>query len=378
MTSLPVKIAENVSHAWYSQHGTGRIDIPVGVVAALTLIGQADPNGPDLAAQIAALDGPGLLELLQDIWDRQWIADPFLVEQARPLHDWLREDHGEQEIIGARAVARAALRHGLLRVTGWRDPGQRADEDVLGPVIMELRAKDARQGLGEFHTPAPVADSMADVLLGGGPRPPGARRHRVRSRGGVPVKVSGDAADQAAEDAAAANVAGIFMAAKDDPPKPGTSYYDPCVGSGGLLRAAAQYLRSIGCDPADMVWCGTDIDPIAAAAFAVNAMVWGLGPNVLVYCGNTLAEGDLPQQAAAKRRSVLEHHARVVGIARETAAWFAALAAVEALVGAISDEHPADGSAEQSGPGPELAAAGTPEPVRVVRMSEVPDSQRPP
>ncbi|WP_373298070.1 N-6 DNA methylase [Streptomyces abikoensis] len=58
-------------------------------------------------------------------------------------------------------------------------------------------------------------------------------------------------------------------------PRPGEHVHEPACGSGGLLRAAAQGMRERGLDPASVHWSGVDIDQIAAACTAVNAIVWG-------------------------------------------------------------------------------------------------------
>jgi hypothetical protein len=42
------------------------------------------------------------------------------------------------------------------------------------------------------------------------------------------------------------------------------------------------------CDPAAITWYANDIDPIAAACLAVNAQLWGLGPRVVIGCGDGL------------------------------------------------------------------------------------------
>ncbi|MFD8993457.1 N-6 DNA methylase [Streptomyces abikoensis] len=96
-------------------------------------------------------------------------------------------------------------------------------------------------------------------------------------------------------------------------PRPGEHVHEPACGSGGLLRAAAQGMRERGLDPASVHWSGVDIDQIAAACTAVNAIVWGLGPRVTVACADILARPDAVEQAAEEARTVIEHRDQLFG-----------------------------------------------------------------
>ncbi|MER6424549.1 N-6 DNA methylase [Streptomyces sp. NPDC001137] len=142
---------------------------------------------------------------------------------------------------------------------------------------MCLLSHGAWQGLGEYHIPAPVADAMADTL-------------------------------------AAGQVMDISLAI--NAPHGGEHIHDPCAGSGGLLRSATQHLRERGHDPADFQWSMVDIDPIAAACCAVNAMAWKLSPRVTVACADTLANPNAVADAMQEARAVFEHRDEVVGKAR--------------------------------------------------------------
>jgi hypothetical protein len=144
--------------------------------------------------------------------------------------------------------------------------------DVLGPVVTAFRPRGAYTALGQIHTPHDAADALARLT---------------------------------------------FM---PEVPPPGASFDDPAAGTGGLLRPAAQLLREAGRDPADYLWSMGDIDALSAACCATNAMIWGLGPHVLVFHGNSLAQGDGPRLAAERRASVLDHHAQLVDAARLMAA----------------------------------------------------------
>jgi hypothetical protein len=49
----------------------------------------------------------------------------------------------------------------------------------------------------------------------------------------------------------------------------------------------------------------TDLDQLSAAVAACCAILWNLGPQVLVWCGDTLSEGNGPDRAAAERAQLL-------------------------------------------------------------------------
>lgn len=202
--------------------------------------------------------------MLREIWGIRWWQEPFLIERARPLHDWLNEEEPDADLAyAAHKVAHAAIKSGLLDVTGHKDPGRRSDTDVLSRLIMDMRSKAKRLADGEFHTPDPVCDLLASVLLGG------------------------------------------------TPVAPGMSLHDPAAGSGGMLRAAANHIRDRGQNPADLHWYANDIDELAVACCAVNSMVWGLGPNVVVAKADSLAEPDWPTRARAERAAIIAHRNRV-------------------------------------------------------------------
>lgn len=54
--SHAVRIAEAAASAWWKAHGGSTDAIPLGVVAALALMTQADPAGPDPAKLILGAD----------------------------------------------------------------------------------------------------------------------------------------------------------------------------------------------------------------------------------------------------------------------------------------------------------------------------------
>lgn len=272
-----LEIGEAVAARWHNRHGGTAIEVPIGVVAALCLIRERDPNGPDLRGQILALDGPQLLEMLREIWSMHWLHRPDLIDRARILHEWLNDDVDAYRTEAVRAVTETALRRGLFDLTAHEDPFLRSATDVLSPVMTNLRSHGARQGLGEYHTPPAVSEAMSEALL-----------------------------QEVATD--------INLTAKE--PKVDEHIHDPCAGSGGMLRAAAQHIRERGLDPAEFRWSMVDIDPIAAACAAVNAIVWELGPKVTVACADSLANPNAVEDAMKQAQAVFEHRDEMLGKAQ--------------------------------------------------------------
>lgn len=202
-----LEIGEAVAERWHNRHGGTAIEVPIGVVAALSLIREKDPNGPDLKTQILTQDGPQLIEMLREIWSMHWMHRPDLIERARILHEWLNDEVDEYRMHAVQAVAETALKRGLFDLTAHEDPFLRSATDVLSPVMMCLRSQGARQGLGEYHTPAPVADAMADML-------------------------------------AAGQVMDISLAV--DAPRTGQHIHDPCAGSGGCCARPPSTFANAG------------------------------------------------------------------------------------------------------------------------------------
>jgi hypothetical protein len=122
--------------------------------------------------------------------------------------------------------------------------------DVLSWTLTELRSPGARQRLGEFHTPPQVSQLIANITV-------------------------------------------------DGLPPAGERFLEPAGGSGGLFRALAQRLRELGGDPADYEWVLIELDGLAAAAAAVNAIVWGLGSRVVVARGDALCDPQVAERAGA-------------------------------------------------------------------------------
>ncbi|MFF0742150.1 N-6 DNA methylase [Streptomyces sp. NPDC004111] len=291
-------LGEAVANSWHKNHGGTRIEIPIGIVASLALIGQKDKDGPDLKSQILAQDDRELVEMYQQLWCAHWMHRPDLVERARILHEWANEDkHTRHELYMVRVITKTALDKGLFDLTGHADPYLRSQADVLSPTLTLMRSTGAMQGLGEFHTPPPVTDMMAWSTL---------------------ADLSADIGD-----------GGKAL-------EPGQSILDPAAGTGGMIRSAAQNIRRRGLDPADFEWAMVDIDPIAAACAAVNAMVWGLGPRVTVACDDSLANRNAVEDAWQQARAAFEHRDRMLGQAKMIAAVRQTQQLLEQAVGAAA------------------------------------------
>jgi hypothetical protein len=269
-------IAERAAETWHRQRavaGDG-IAIPMGIVAGLMLLRKTGRDGTDVASFILGLDKQSLLEFHRRIWAHLWIRHPYLVDCARGIHEWLNEakDPPAKVVDAIHAVTHEVIRSGLLELTGDPEPVFRCEADVLGLLLTQMRSQGASSALAEIHTPADVADLMAGILM---------------LRGST---------------------------------SPGQWFDEPAAGTGGMFRAAALAMRMRGLNPGQFGWSMSELDPIAAACAAVNALVWDLGPNVLVWCGDTLAVGDGPVRAWERRKSVLEHHDRMMSIASMAAA----------------------------------------------------------
>lgn len=266
ITRVPaVSLAERVAEAWHRQHARDGIAIPMGIFAGLTLLRSTAMDGTDVPEYVLSLDKADLVEFHRSIWAALWMRQPYMVEVSRPIHDWLEEDNLDPKVVnGIHAITHTAIKGGLLNITGDDDPAMRCDVDMLGTLLTVLRSQGARGALAEYHTPPEVADMMAGMTI-----QPGSL-------------------------------------------EPGAWFGEPAAGTGGMFRAASLTMRLQGMNPADYGWHMAELDPIAAACSAVNAIVWGLGPNVLIFCGDTLATGDTVAPAVEHRRGVLDHHHRVM------------------------------------------------------------------
>lgn len=277
-------MAEKVARTWHRHRIDSRMEIPVGVVAVLSLLRQKD-DGPDLAGLLLAFGPQELPDLYRRVWGLLWISRPELVEWAHPLRGWLdEEEQSTKRLDAVHAVTRAALETGLLELTADADPSWRSEADVLGFLVTELRSRGAREALGQVHTPPDMCNLLVRITL-----------------------------------------------SEEDLPE-GAWLGEPTAGTGGLVRAAAQYLRETGRDPRAYVWATNDLDPISSACCAVNAVVWDLSRRVLISCTDTLHDGDGTEKALAERTAILARRDELVGHARTVAATREAIAEVEALI----------------------------------------------
>ncbi|WP_063734415.1 N-6 DNA methylase [Streptomyces sp. RTd22] len=278
-------IAEAVSYAWNHAHGGAGIEVPMGVVATLALWPLRGPDAYLAADWWLSLDDTQLLTAFRECWARWWIMRPDLIDRATPLHKWVDdEEPGPKRARAVRAVVEAALTRGLLHLTSSEDPYFRSTTDVMGALLAVMRSQGAHDALAEFHTPPEVAELMARMML------------------------------------------------EDVPLKPGMAFDEPAGGTGGMYRAAVQVMRDKSIDPHDFGWSLADIDELAAAGAAVNAILWDLGPHVLIACGDTLHEGNLTAKAAQEARESLERRDRL----HSQAVFLAAIQKVEALVRGVA------------------------------------------
>ncbi|WP_435058301.1 N-6 DNA methylase [Streptomyces sp. bgisy060] len=253
-----MEVAENVIAAWFSHYGGNRMDVPLGTIAALSFFRE-----PLVSDWLLTLEPAQLPPLLREIWGVQWMARPDLIEVARPLHDWVEEDPDEYQLRAVQAVIHTAIYNGLFDLTASDDPYERSEADVLSPLLTGLRHKSDKKWRGEYHTPPSVSDLMAEILV--------------------------------------------------NDTDHGRTIREPALGSGGMFRSVVQTLRHHGLNPHDYTWLGNDIDRLATACAAVNAIIWDLGPKTAIWCADTLASEDAGlTEALAERTAVIKHRNAVV------------------------------------------------------------------
>lgn len=234
-----LRIADTVDEAWHSAHGHGDLDIPVSVVASLLLIAPPPEERDHAAVELLALDREQFAAVMRQQWSLFIQLRPDLINRAWPL---ARIWHGEPGITdlklrGAHRVAHGALTQGLWHLSA--DAQTRSSLDLLGLVLTTLRGTKAAQAQGKYYSPAPLCEVIARLL---------------------------------------------------GSPHEGTAIHEPAAGTGGMLRAMAQLMREHGRDPHTVTWAAVDIDELAVACLAVNAVLWNLGHRVLLGVGDTLTE----------------------------------------------------------------------------------------
>ncbi|WP_019061385.1 N-6 DNA methylase [Streptomyces prunicolor] len=261
------------------------MDIPCGVVAALALWPHKTPgasHAADLARYLASQPALRWPPTVGQVAAVHYLHRPDLIGAAGLLLRWAEEEHDADTLYAVKAVAETALKHGVLLHTGSADPAERSEVDLMSWSIVCLRHGEDRSWLAEHHTP----DDATDVL--------------------------------------------VALAIGDRPPA-SASVNEPAGGTGGIFRAAAQRLRDHGVDPRDWTWSLQDLDPLAVAGAAVNFLVWDLGPNATVACGNTLSEGDLTGQALAVRARAESRRDALLAGAEQAAGHLRALRALGVL-----------------------------------------------
>ncbi|MEV7885216.1 N-6 DNA methylase [Streptomyces sp. NPDC002817] len=274
-----------MAETWQRTYGRGRMDIPCGVVATLALWPHKTPgasHAADLARFLASQPARRWPPTVGQVAAVHYLRRPDLIGAAGPLLRWAEEEHDDDTLYAVKAVAETALKHGVLHHTGSADPSARSEVDLMSWSIVCLRQREDRSWLAEHHTP----DDATEVL--------------------------------------------VSLAIGDQPPAAG-SLHEPTGGTGGIFRAAAQRLRDHGVDPHAWTWSLQDLDPLAVAGAAVNFLVWDLGPNTTVACGNTLSEGDLTGQALAARARAESHRDALLDGAHEAAGHLHALRALGVL-----------------------------------------------
>ncbi|WP_069167945.1 N-6 DNA methylase [Nocardia altamirensis] len=272
-----LRITELVSEVWRTraQHISQRLDILLGAVAVASLIRHPHTDGHAVADLWEQGDDELLHDRLHLVWAMRWIEQPYLTQAAAPLRAWLHDEEMAPETARAiRAVIATALRAGILHLTGSEDPARRDTADLLGTVLTYMRAPGDKQKRGEYYTPPCTADLIGHMLY-----------QWVAAAAAYP--------------------------SRDLLPPNGASIADPCGGTGGLLRTAAQQIRRLGGNPADYRWYCTDINPLAAACSAANAITWGLannrGTNVLIHCGDTLHDDGTAHELPVLREVLALH-----------------------------------------------------------------------
>lgn len=250
------RIAEKVCDAWFGRHGSGDLEIPLSVVAVLSMLNPPYQQQNAMATALINADMDEWVTTIRVMWGEFVRHRPDLVNRAWPLMEpW----HGERAVDdphtlrAAKQVSDAVLLADLL---GWNER-KREDYDLLGIVITMLRPKSALQARGQYYTPPELCDLMAEMT----------------------------------------------------DVKEGQSIAEPTVATGGMLRAVAKSMRQRGRDPRTCYWEGVDLDYLAVACCAVNVVVWGLGFKVLLGVGNGLTD--------EWRHRAIQERAETIGVHRD-------------------------------------------------------------
>ncbi|WP_291408843.1 N-6 DNA methylase [Actinophytocola sp.] len=258
------KIAESAEAAWHGAYGTGRLDLPVSIIATLAALPRNDSQGNDVTDSMIECDTADFMAFARHTWTSVIRSRPEITHLVYPIISWIFDGTEASVYQHAHAVAQAALRAGQPDLTGT---DRRFDTDLLGNVLTILRPKSALQARGQFYTPASIAELLA--------RMSDVEEHRIVE--------------------------------------------DPMMGTGGMFRAVAEVMREQGRDPRTVRWVGCDIDPIAVACAAVNSMIWGLGHDIVFHAGNALTPdweaGALAQRDELRRLATdIERDKRMIAL----------------------------------------------------------------
>src|ERR1700730_3057776 len=86
------QIAEAVEPAWHRSFGTGRLDVPLSVVATLAAIPARTAADLDTTAVIMGWDEPMLMTLTRQVWTGVIQHRPELSHLLYPMIGWIFED----------------------------------------------------------------------------------------------------------------------------------------------------------------------------------------------------------------------------------------------------------------------------------------------
>ncbi|WP_284745977.1 N-6 DNA methylase [Amycolatopsis sp. RTGN1] len=248
-----LKIAVDVAEAWHKGSGPARPEVALGVVATIAMAGMNAQRGPELAQVLRDQSPEEFVAMARYTWAVTLHLRPDLAAWVHPLLTWLFDDTDQQLRARIKRIADAALDASQLDLIAT---DRRYTADLLGPVLGALRAPANAKVNAQMYTPGDVARALTALAL--------------------------------------------------DDIRPGQSFCDDTVGTGGLFRVAAETIRGRGLDPADMIWFGADIDELAVAATAVNSLIWQLGPRIVLYIGDILTQPDWAAEAQRRRAHFLE------------------------------------------------------------------------
>lgn len=210
-----------------------RLLVPMTALAAsVSMLGAGD----DLFAAVINdfSVNPRLGTVLRHFWAETEAASPFLKGRLDPLIDWL--DRGNDRDIAAIQRCFDVLAQIDVHETASQAP---VLGDLLGPVYSALRSPGSVRALGAHFTPMSLSRTIASIAT----------------------------------------------------PPEGANFLEPSCGAGGMAVAAAWAMQMNGLDPRTVTWVLNDIDPVAVALAGINAVVHGLGPNVVLTCGDGLLIG---------------------------------------------------------------------------------------